>query len=121
MAIRNFLDLEVYNEALQLAKEIHNLLKIFPKNEQFLLVDQMNRASRAIPSLIAEGWSKRSMLKEFKKYLRDARGESNEMINHLMQAEAFGYVEKEKAEGFIKRYDNLAGKLAVLGERWHNL
>lgn len=120
MTIRSFLDLDVYKESLQLAKEIHYLLKSFPKSEQFLLVDQMNRASRAVPSLIAEGWSKRNTLKEFKKYLRDAIGESNEMMNHLTQAQIFNYLKKEEAENLIRRYDILAGKLTRLGEKWQN-
>ena len=67
MTIRSFRDLEVYQESLKLAKEIHFLVKDFPKSEKFLLVDQMKRASRGIPSLIAEGWAKRRQTKGFKK------------------------------------------------------
>ena len=67
--IKSFLDLEIYEEALQLAKEINFLIREFPKEELYLLVDQMKRASRAVPSLIAEGWQKRKMIKEFRKYL----------------------------------------------------
>jgi len=51
--IKSFLDLEVYQESFLLSLEIEELLKNFPKDEKFLIVDQMKRASRAIPALIA--------------------------------------------------------------------
>ena len=92
MPIQSFRDLHVYQESLQLAKDVNELVKTFPKDEKFLLVDQMKRASRGIPSLIAETWVKRRMLKVLHKYLRDAVGEANEMVNHLEQAFLFGYL-----------------------------
>lgn len=38
--IKSFLDLEVYQESFQLSLEIEELLKNFPKDEKFLIVDQ---------------------------------------------------------------------------------
>lgn len=118
--IQSFLDLEIYQESLQLAKEINFLVRKFPKEELFLLVDQMKRASRAVPSLIAEGWQKRKMIKEFKKYLRDASGECNEMMNHLKQAEAFEYLNESKTKELIQRYDILSAKIYKLNQNWQN-
>lgn len=118
MAIKSFRDLEVYQESLQLAKEVNDLLKSFPSKEKYLLVDQMKRASRGIPSLIAESWAKRKQLKEFRKYLRDAIGEANEMMNHLEQSKLFGYVKNDQAKHLIERYDNLAAKLSSLKDNW---
>lgn len=120
MAIKSFRDLEVYQESLQLAKEINELLRNFPSSEKFLTVDQMNRASRGIPSLIAEGWSRRELLKEFKKYLREAIGEANEMMNHLEQSRLFGFMSDGMARDLIERYDKLAGKLSNLKDNWQN-
>ncbi|MDP3994419.1 MAG: four helix bundle protein [bacterium] len=120
MAIKSFLDLEVYQESLQLAKEINIILKAFPSEEKYLLVDQMHRASRGIPSLIAESWAKRKLLREFQKYLRDAVGEANEMMNHLEQSRLFGYLEERKAKNLIERYDQLAAKLSKLKDNWKN-
>lgn len=118
MSIKSFRDLEVYQESLQLAKEMNDLVKTFPRNEKFLLVDQMKRASRGIPSLIAEGWIKRKLIKEFKKYLRDAIGEANEMMNHLKQSSLFGYIKEKQAKNLIERYDKLAGKIFRLKDNW---
>ncbi len=120
MPIRSFLDLEVYKDSLQFAKEVNDLLRNFPRKEKYLLVDQMRRASRGIPSLISEGWAKRKQLKEFRKYLRNAIGETNEMMNHIEQARLFKYIENEKAKDLIERYDKLAAKLSKLKDNWQN-
>ena len=39
--------------------------------------------SKAIPTLIAEGYAKKYQQRGFQKYLQDAMAESNEMIVHL--------------------------------------
>jgi len=120
MPIKSFLDLEIYQESLQLTKEVNDLLRDFPTKEKYLLVDQMRRASRSIPSLIAEGWPKRKQLKEFRKYLRNAIGETNEMMNHIEQARLFKYIEDKRAKDLIERYDKLAAKLYKLKDNWQN-
>ena len=120
MAIKSFRDLKIYQESLQLAKEINELVKTFPKDEKYLLVDQMKRASRGISSLIAEGWIKRTTIKVFRKYLRDAIGEANEMMNHLEQARMFKYLKDKKAKNLIERYDKISAMLFNLKDNWKN-
>lgn len=114
--IKSFLDLDVYQESFKLSLEIDELIKTFPKSEQFLLVDQMKRASRAIPALIAEGYAKRETIQVFKKFLRDAIGEANEMINHLAFAKAKRFIESQKADDLIERYHVVGKKLTRLKE-----
>ena len=118
--IKSFFDLEIYQDSLALAKEIHYIVKTFPRDEKYLLTDQMHRASRGIPSLISEGWAKRRQVKEFKKYLRDAVGESNEMMNHVKQAELFSYISKDSAKELIEKYDKIAAKIFKLKDSWKN-
>lgn len=89
--IKSFRDLEVYQESLDLSLEIEVLVRVFPREEKFLTVDQMRRASRGIPPLIAEGYAKRQFLRTFQKYINDAVGEANEMIAHLEIVERLGY------------------------------
>lgn len=118
--IKSFLDLDVYKESFQLSLEIDDLVKVFPKGEQYLLGDQSKRASRGIPALIAEGYAKRETLPVFKKFLRDAVGEANEMINHIALAKAKGYIKPEKSEELIERYHTVGKKLTRLKENWKN-
>jgi len=82
--IKSFHDLIVYQNLYQamilvLTKVLPNL----PKEEQFDLKDQMRRACKAGPALIAEGFAKRYQKKNWQKYIDDTIGECNEMIHHL--------------------------------------
>jgi|SRR3990167_12421 len=117
--IKSFLDLEVYQESFQLSLEVDDrVIPQFPKHEKYLLADQCRRASRGIPSLIAEGYAKRDSLKTFQKFLKDAVGEANEMINHLSFAKAKGYLDPAYADQLIDRYHILGKKLTRLRENW---
>lgn len=119
--IKSFLDLDVYKEAFQLSIEIEELLKSYPSDEKFLLVDQSKRASRGIPALIAEGYARREALKDFQKYLREAVGESNEMINHLLLAKHKGYIKPPNcADQLIERHNVLGKKISNLKNNWQN-
>jgi four helix bundle protein len=121
MTIKSFRDLEVYQEALDLAIEIDKLLKTFPKDEKFLLVDQMKRASRGIAPLIAEGYAKRESIKEFRKFVRTALAEANEMTTHLELASRLGYIKDQAlTTSLIERYDVLGKKLSNLKANWQN-
>lgn len=119
--IRSFLDLEVYKEAFQLLLEIEDLLKSFPASERFLLIDQMKRAARAIPALIAEGYARRESIREFQKYLRECIGEANEMINHILLSKYKGYIKQPGyTDELIERYTRLGKKLTNLKNNWQN-
>ena len=76
--------------------------------------------TRAIPALISEGYAKRETLLVFKKFLRDAIGEANEMINHIAFSKAKGYIDPKKADELINRYNLVGKKLTRLKENWKN-
>ena len=117
--IRSFLDLDVYKDSFHLSIEIEDLVEEFPAKEKFLLSDQMRRASRAIPALIAEGYSKRESVKEFKKFLRDSLAEANEMINHLSFAKVRGYIKRAGyGDELIGRYHIMGKRLTKLHDNW---
>lgn len=118
--IVSFLDLEVYKESFQLSLEIEDLLKTYPASEKYLLIDQMKRASRSIPALIAEGYARRESLKDFQRYLRECIGEANEMINHILLSQHKEYLKKEVSIDLIERYTRLCKKLTNLKNNWQN-
>lgn len=119
--IKSFLDLEVYKEAFQLMLKIEELLKSSPASEKFLLIDQMKRACRGIPALIAEGYARREFIKDFQKYLRGCIGEVNETINHILLSKHKKYIKSDvDADELIERYTILAKKLTNLKNNWQN-
>jgi four helix bundle protein len=45
----NFEKLKVWQEAVELSKTLYNLARKFPKEEKFVLIDQLKRAVTSIP------------------------------------------------------------------------
>jgi four helix bundle protein len=71
--MRNFKDLEIWKDSIQLVKEIYKLTVDLPNAERFGLISQMNRSSISIPSNIAEGCTKDSQ-KDFVRFLQISLG-----------------------------------------------
>lgn len=80
--IQTFEDLEVWKEGVKLRRMISELIKTLPKSEQYLLSDQMKRASRSVTANIAEGYG-RFHYQENIQYCRQARGSLYELLDHL--------------------------------------
>ena len=64
--------LDVYQLALKLVKEVYDLTRNFPKEEQFVLVNQLRRAAISVCSNIAEGAARQSKI-EKKRYYEMSR------------------------------------------------
>ncbi len=101
---RGFRDLIVYQKSYKLAIEITKLTKTFPKEEKYVLVDQMRRASRSIPANIAEAWARRRYPKSFVSKLIDSHGEELEMEVWLDMAFDFKYITKDTHDTLLNVY-----------------
>ncbi|MEO5906668.1 MAG: four helix bundle protein, partial [Saprospiraceae bacterium] len=99
--VERFQDLEVYKVARQLAKEIFELSKRFPKEEMYSLTDQIRRASRSIGAQIAEAWGKRNYIKHFVSKLTDSDSEQLETQHWLGTARDCGYITDPEAKNFL--------------------
>lgn len=117
--IESFKDLEVYKEAYSLALIVNNEVNKLPLFEKYDLGSQMRRASKSIPSNIAEGWAKRRYPKEFKRYLETALGSCNEMEVHVSLAKDLHFWKPDFCDPIIQRYVYLGGKLVNLRDRWN--
>jgi four helix bundle protein len=119
--IRSFRDLIVYQSTYLASIEvISKIVPKLPRNEQNDLADQLRRSAKAIPRLIAEGYSKKHQRKGFQKYLDDAMAESNEMIVSLSHARDLYscYVDPTVCENLIDVYDKSSRQLYNLAVRW---
>jgi len=83
MIITRFEDLEVYQLALSIQREVFELTKNFPKEERYSLTDQIRRSSRSVGANIAEAWHKRKYPAHFSSKLTDADAESAETRHWL--------------------------------------
>ena len=92
---RSFEDLSIYKKSCIIRKEIFELVKTFPSDEKFRLVDQIIRSTRKCPANIAEGHG-RFHFQENIQFNRIARGSLTETIDHLNVALECKYLSPEK-------------------------
>jgi len=114
MDYKGFRDLKVYQLSYQLALEIFEITKGFPKEELFSLTDQIRRSSRSVPSNIAEAWRKRKYPKAFVNKLTDSLAEESETEVSLDFSKDLNYLNKEKHCYFNEKYDEVARMLCSM-------
>lgn len=119
--ITSFRYLDVYQNSYQGCVSIHQkILPKRPQTEKFNLYDQLNRSSKAVPRLIAEGYAKRHQRAGFQKYIDDAMGEANETVVGLEQIKDLYCIETELCKQLIDLYDKIGRQLYNLGRSWTN-
>ena len=93
--IRTHHDLEVYQTAFELAMEIFQKSKSFPREERYSLTDQVRRSSRSVCANLPEA-------------------EGPETQGWLEFAVQCGYLEVEVGQELSASYDNILGKIVTL-------
>jgi four helix bundle protein len=73
-----FKDLLAYKKSVDVAMEVFEITKGFPKEETYSLTDQIRRSSRSVSANIAESYRKREYPKHFKSKLTDSDAENSE-------------------------------------------
>lgn len=68
---------------MQLVREVYEITKLLPREEQYALSSQMRRAAVSIPSNIAEGY-KRKGLGEYIQFLSVADASAAELETQLL-------------------------------------
>ena len=96
-AVYGYNKLFVYQKSLDLVIETYKITKLFPKEERFVLVPQMRRASLSIVANIVEGYSKSSR-KELVRFLDISKGSINELEIYYLIAFKLNYFDKMKFE-----------------------
>ena len=90
--VRSFEDLVVWQEARQLAKQVYEVTRTFPKDEQFALTSQMRRASTSVTANIAEGFSRQTIADKANFYSM-ALGSLTELQSFSYTALDVGYID----------------------------
>lgn len=89
--IRDFTDLQVWQLARELRKQVYKLAQKFPAEEKFALASQVQRAAVSITANIAEGFGRYSYQENIQ-FCRTARGSAFEVRDHLITAEDQKYI-----------------------------
>ena len=102
--IKDFKDLNTWQESRKLVLMIYKITKNFPKEEVFGLTSQMRRASVSITSNIAEGFGRRGYKEKIQFYYL-AQGSLIELKNQILIAKDIGYLDKKDFEELNKQAD----------------
>ena len=93
-AAKSFRDLKVYGATRETARTIFEISKRFAREEQYSLIDQIRRSSRAVKAMIAEAWARRRYRAAFVNKIDEALGEAYETQSWLDDALDAGYLRK---------------------------
>lgn len=105
-------DLLVYQKAFELAMEIFQITKRFPKEETYSLTDQIRRSSRSVNANLGEAYRKRRYINHFISKLSDADTENGETQVWLDFALACNYLNNEVYTSLYAKTEEIA-KLLV--------
>lgn len=105
--IEKFEDIEAWQKARFLNKEIYRITNGTIFSKDFSLRDQVRRASISIMANIAEGFGRRGD-RAFKNYLDIAHASSAELQSHLYIALDLEYISEEEFSGFYRQNDEIS-------------
>jgi len=103
---REFKNLNVWIRGVKFCKVINDLVRGFPRIEDFALSSQIRRAVISVPSNIAEGCG-RGTGKDLIRFLYMALGSVNEVVTQLYVAREFGYIDDDR----LKELDKELGEI----------
>ena len=105
--MRNFRQLEIWKNGIQIVKQVYIISQLLPSEEKFGLRSQLTRAAVSIPSNIAEGCSRNSEM-EFKRFLEIAIGSLFEVETQLTISQELGFIESENLKPIFELLDKEA-------------
>lgn len=106
-------DLLVWKKSHSLVLQVYELVRVFPKSESFVLIDQIKRSVISIPTNIVEGHSKKSK-KDFMRYLLISRGSLEELRYLLLLSKDLNYLREDV-------YNNIESNLSEISYLLNNL
>lgn len=109
--IEKFEDLEIFQNARELCKEIYNITKEGDFKYDIRFVQQMHAAVGSIMDNIAEGFE-RNGNKEFINFLYIAKGSCGEVRSQIIRASDVGFIEKATAKKMYESCISLSKSIA---------
>ncbi len=108
--ITKFEDLEIWQEARKLAKEVFILSKETDLKNDFRFKEQIKASSGSVMDNIAEGFERDGNL-EFRQLLSIAKGSAGETRSQIYRLYDSEYISEEQFKDLKKKYENLSGKI----------
>ena len=117
--MRNYKDLNVWEEAHRLTLSVYKATLVFPKEERFGLTSQMRRASASIAANLAEGCGRRSD-GEMGRFIQIAIGSGSELSYHLLLARDLGFLKKDEHDELNTVLERVMRMLSAFSSKVRN-
>ncbi len=111
MSYKKINDTKVYKLAFQLAMEIFEVSKRFPKEERYSLTDQVRRSSRSVCACLAEAHRKRLYPAHFISKISDSDMENSETQTWLEYSLACKYITEVEFIQFLNLSEQIGNLL----------
>ena len=118
---KSYKELKVYQRSYDVAMEIFNLSKKFPRDEMYSLTNQIRKSSRSVSANIAEAYRRRIYPKSFISKLNESEAEATETQNWLDYSYDCGYLDEKTKDDLYHAYDNILGMLVNMrlsADKW---
>ena len=109
--INRFEDLEIWQEARRLSKEIHTVSVETDLKNDFRLKSQIKAFSGSVMDNIAEGFERDGNI-EFRQFLSIAKGSAGETRSQLYRIYDCSYITEDKFETLKADYEKLSGRIS---------
>jgi len=110
---RSYRDLDVWQLAMALAKQVYEATGAFPSHERFGLINQMRRAAVSIPSNVAEGHARLSTA-EFQRFITIAMGSVAELETQILLSQDLGFLHLDQQQQMMQQLDKIGKMLRGL-------
>jgi four helix bundle protein len=114
MKIQKHTELKVYQQAFDVAMQIFDASKSFPKEEMYSLTDQIRRSSRSVCANLAEAWRKRRYEAAFIAKLSDAESEAAETQVWTEFSVKCDYWDRKLGKPLYQSYDQILRMLVTM-------
>ena len=111
--IASYKNLIVWQKAIEFVTVIYKTTKLFPSDEKFNLITQINRAVISVPVNIAEGYGRESS-KNYLQFLRISRGSILELETLLLISKNLDYLPIEDYEKLTENLNEISKLLQGL-------
>lgn len=110
--VSKFEELEVWQDAQQLAVESYRIAGSGKFSEDFGAQDQFRKSALSISSYIAEGFAYGNQI-EFAKHLQHARVACAQLQNQVYLNHRIGYLDKDQLDALMSQTESLVKKLGA--------
>ena len=116
MPVRSYQELRVWQLGMQIARDVYQLSRAFPKDEIYGVTAQMRRAAVSVPANIAEGHVREST-RDYLRHISIAFGSLAELETFLLLVEALGYTVADATRQLLQQCDQQGKMLRALQKR----